>query len=665
MATTSSVLDISSIVSQLMAVERRPLTKLAAREAGYQARLSAYGSVKGAVSSFQAALQALNSPSKFQSVTATASDSAVFSASATSTAVPGTYSIEVATLAQPQKLVAAGQASSSAAIGGGTATTVTFDFGTISGGTLANGVYSGASFVSNGDGTKSITIDSSNNSLLGIRDAINAAKIGVAATIVNDGSGSPYRLALAADHNGVDQSLKISVSGDAAIDSLLAHDPGGVQNLTETAAAQNANLKINGVTVTKTSNTISDAVEGVTLNLNKVTSSPASLTVARDTNSIKASINSFVKAYNELSGTLKNVSAYDAAAKKGAILQGDATVRSLQTQLRAMIGAPVEGAPGDLKTLASIGITFQKDGTLGVDQGKLSTAIADHFDEIASLFTTVGSSTDSLVSFSSGTRSTKAGSYALDVTQVATQGKTVGKTISVPLVIAAGSNDTLNLSIDGVGASVELSPGTYTTAGALAAELQTKINGAAALSGAGVSVAVSESAGKLTITSVKYGSGSTVLISGGTAEVSLGLDGDAPSDGVDVAGTIAGVTASGSGQVLTASSGEATGLAIVVNGGTLGSRGRLHYSQGYAATLNSWASAVLDSDSIISARTDGIDRSIKDVAKRRSEFEARLVNMEKRYRAQFVALDSMLASMNNTSNYLTQQLANLPGNQKS
>jgi len=165
MATTSSVLDINSIVSQLMAAERRPLTKLAAQEAGYQAKLSAYGSVKGAVSSFQAALQALNTPSKFQSVTATASDSAVFSASATSTAVPGTYSLEVSSLAQPQKLVAAGQASSSAAIGAGTATTVTFDFGPISGGAFADGVYSGASFVSNGGGTKSITIDSSNNSL--------------------------------------------------------------------------------------------------------------------------------------------------------------------------------------------------------------------------------------------------------------------------------------------------------------------------------------------------------------------------------------------------------------------------------------------------------------------------------------------------------------------
>lgn len=664
MATTSSVLDINSIVSQLMAAERRPLTKLAAQEAGYQAKLSAYGSVKGAVSSFQAALQALNTPSKFQSVTATASDSAVFSASATSTAVPGTYSLDVSSLAQPQKLVAAGQASSSAAIGAGTATTVTFDFGTISGGAFADGVYSGASFVSNGGGTKSITIDSSNNSLQGMRDTINAAKLGVTATIINDGSGSPYRLALAADHSGIDQSLKISVSGDAAINSLLEHNPAGTQNLTETATAKNANLKINGVAVTKTSNTISDVVEGVTLNLNKETSSPASLTVARDTNSIKTSINSFVKAYNELSGTLKNVSAYDASAKKGAILQGDATVRSLQTQLRAMIGTPVEGAPGELKTLASIGVSFQKDGTLAVDQGKLGAAMSNHFDEIASLFAAVGSSSDSLVRFSSASGSTRPGSYALDVTQLATQGKTVGKAIGIPVVIAAGDNDTLDLSINGISASVTLSPGSYTTAGALAAELQAKINGAAALSGAGVAVAVSESGGKLAITSVKYGSGSTVLVSGGTAELTLGLDGDTPSDGVDVGGTIGGATASGSGQILTASGGDATGLAVAVNGGILGSRGTLHYSQGYAAALNKWAGSILDGDSIISARTDGIDRSIKDIGKRRTEFEARLVNMEKRYRAQFVALDSMLASMNNTSNYLTQQLANLPGSQQ-
>lgn len=657
-----SGLDVNSIVSQLMAVERQPLNTLATKEAGYQAKLSAYGSVKGAVAGFQTALQGLNSASRFQTLTATASDSSVFSASTTSIAAAGTYSLEVSSLAQAQKLVAAGQASSTATIGSGAETTVTFDFGTISGGTLNGGVYSGATFASNGNGTKSITLDSSNNSLQGIRDAINAAKIGVTATLVNDGSDTPYRLVFSSDSQGASNSMKVSVSGDAAVGSLLAHDPAGTQNLSETVAAQNANFKLNGVAVTKASNSVSDVLEGVTLNLYKVTSSPASLTVARDTASVSSSITGFVKAYNDLATTLKNVSGYDAASKRGAILQGDATVRSLQTQLRGILGTSVTGTPGDLTTLSSIGVAFQKDGSLAVDQTRLNDAMTNHFDEIASLFASVGKSTDSLVSFSSATSSTKAGSYAVNVTQVATQGKSVGSTaITTPLDIVAGSNDTLDLTVNGISVSVTLAPGTYSTAQALATELQAKINGATALSDMGVSVAVAENAGTLTLTSVNYGSTSSVSITGGTAGSALGLDADTPTNGVDVTGSIGGASATGSGQLLSAISGDALGMGILINGGALGDRGVLNYSQGYATTLSNWSTAVLASDSIIAARTEGIGRSITDIDKRRTDLEARLVSIEKRYRAQFTALDTMLSSMNSTSSFLTQQLANLPG----
>lgn len=658
-------LDVNSIVSQLMSVERQPLTKFTAREAGYQARLSAYGSIKSAVSSFQTALQGLNSAGKFQTLTATASDKSFFTASATSIAVAGTYSMEVSALAQAQQLVAGGQASSTAAIGNGAATTLTFDFGTISGGTLDEGAYSGAAFASNGKGVKSITIDSSNNSLQGIRDAINAAKIGVKASIVNDGSGTPYRLTLASDNMGAANSMKVSVSGEAALGSLLAYDPAGTQNLSQTATAQNASLKVNGVAISKASNTITDVVQGVTLNLHKTTDAPQTLTVARDTTTISNSIGSFVKAYNDLAGTLKNLSAYDAATQKGAILQGDATVRSLQTQLRAILGTAVTGAPGNLKTLSSIGVSFQLDGSLAVDQSKLNTAMSNNFDEIASLFAAVGKSTDSLVSFSNASSTVKPGSYAVNISQLATQGRTVGASaVTTPLDIISGSNDTLNLIVDGVSTSITLAPGTYSTADALLTELQARINGVSALSSKGISVAVTENAGLFTLTSAKYGSTSSVSISGGNAAAALGLDGDTSTDGVDVAGTIGGVAASGAGQLLRATSGSANGIDIIINGGALGDRGVINYSQGYAAKLSQWATSALNTDSFLTARTEGINKTIADIGKRRTELEARLVTIEKRYRAQFTALDAMLSNMNSTSNFLTSQLANLPGSQK-
>ncbi|MCR4299350.1 MAG: flagellar filament capping protein FliD [Gallionella sp.] len=658
MATSATNLDVNSIVSQLMAVERRPINKLNVKEAGYQAKLSAYGSVKGAVSSFQAAVQSLSSASNFQSLKATTSDAAIFSASATSSAAAGTYSLEVTSLAQAQKLVAAGQTSSTAAIGAGASTTVTFDFGAISGGTFdaGTGKYTGAAFASNGSGTKSVTIDSTNNSLQGIRDAINTAQMGVTATIINDGSGTPYRLALSSDSNGTSNSLKISVSGDAAVSSLLAHDPAGTQNLAETVTAQNADFKVNGVAVSKTSNTVSDVIQGVTLTLNKITTSPATLTVARDTAAVSSSINSFVKTYNDLATTLKNSSAYDPVAKQGAILQGDATVRSLQSQLRSMLSTSVTGTSGVLTTLSDVGVSFQKDGTLALNQTKLDSVMTSNFSDIASLFASVGKATDSLVSFSSATSSTRAGSYAVNITQLATQGTAVGS-VAANTTISAGVNDALTLTVDGTSASIVLSAGTY-TAQTLAAELQSRINSASALSAAGISVAVTQSGGVLSITSSSYGSTSGVAITGGNGASDL-LGTPTETGGVNVAGSIGGVTATGSGQTLSAASGDPQGLSIAITGGALGARGALNYSQGYASTLKSWATSILASDGILASRTDGIGRTITDIGKQRNAMETRLINIEKRYRAQFTALDQMLSSMNQTSNYLTQQLAQL------
>lgn len=722
-ATSSTNLDVNGIVSQLMTVERQPIAKLNAKEASYQAKLSAYGSVKGAVSTFQSAVQALSNPSIFQSLKATPSDATVFTASAAGSAVAGTYSLEVTSLTQAQKLVAAGQTSSTAAIGTGAATTVTFDFGTIAGNTFnattgkygttltgastttgssivtvsstanlavgaaisgtgipagatiasitdathfvvsANATATGtanlqanATFTSNGSGAKSITINSSNNSLQGIRDAINAAKIGVTATIVNDGSGTPFRLALSSDSNGASNSLKIAVTGDAAISSLLANDPAAVQNLSETVTAKNADFKVNGIAISKTSNTVTDVIPGVTLTLSKTTTAPVSLAVARDTTTVSNSISSFVKAYNDLSASLKNLSGYDAATKQGGILQGDSTVRNLQAQLRSMLSTAVTGTSGVLTTLADVGVSFQKDGALALNRTKLDSAIANNFNEIASVFASVGKSTDSLVSFNASTSSTKPGNYAVNITQLATQGTSVGS-IAANTTISTGVNDAIALSINGVGASVVLAAGTY-TAQTLAAELQSKINGASELAAAGISVTVTQNTGVLSIVSNKYGSTSSVAVTGGNGAAGL-MGTPAATVGVNAAGTIGGIAATGDGQKLTAPMGDPQGLSITVNGGALGARGTLNFSQGYASILDKWSTSILATDGVLASRTDGISKSIKSLGTRRTELETRLVAVEKRYRAQFTSLDMMLSSMNQTSTYLTQQLARL------
>ena len=660
-ATTSTTnLDVNSIVSQLRTVERQPINKLNAKEAGYQAKLTAYGSVNGAMASFQTAVQGLSSASRFTSLNATSSDDTILSATTSSIAVAGTYSLEVTSLAQAQKLVAAGKSSSTAGIGDGTATTVTFDFGTITG-TPVNGKYPVApatTFVSNGGGAKTVTIDSSNNSLQGIRDAINAAKIGVTATIINDGDATnPYRLALSSDSNGASNSLKISIGDNENDDvrDLLAHDPVATQNLTETVTAQNAVFKVNGVAVSKASNSVADVIQGVTLNLKKVTDAPATLTVAHDKASVGNAVASFVKSYNDLAKTLKDISAYDPKTKRAAILQGDSTVRSIQSQLRNTLGSAVVGASGDLTTLSQIGVSFQKDGSIALDSAKLSSVMESNIADIASLFAATGKATDSLVSYTSATSSTNAGSYAVNVTQIATQGKTVGAAAANTTITDA--NKALDITINGVSASITLATGSY-TAQTLAAELQAKINGASALSSAGISVAVTKSVdNKLTVTSSSYGSTSSVIISGtGSAD----LLGATPTStaGVNVAGSIGGVTSTGTGQLLQ----DTQGMSVTISGGGLGGRGSVSYSNGYAFLLNKWASSILTTDGTLANRTEGINSSIKDLGNRRTALETRLIGIEKRYRDQFTRLDVMLSSMNSTSTYLTQQLAQISNN---
>ncbi|MEQ1591663.1 MAG: flagellar filament capping protein FliD [Thiobacillaceae bacterium] len=386
-SSSSTAIDVPTLVSQLMAVERRPIDTLTAKITSYETKISSYGTLSSLVSSFQSATKGLGTG--LQALATTPSDPSLFSATVGSTSVPGTYSVNVSQLAQSQNLVATGQTSSTTAIGSGTATTVTFTLGAISfdplsGGSLTNGVYSGAGFTPGTTTPISLTIDSTNNTLEGIRDAINTAAAGVTATIVNDGSGTPYRLALASTSSGVSNGFSITVSGDSALSSLLSHDPAGTQNMNQTLAAQNANLTVNGIPIVSTANAVSEAIQGVTLTLKNLTTTPATVAVTRDSTAINAAAAGFVDAYNALTSQIKSRSAYGVDGKGAGALAGDGTLRLLQEQMRSVFNTPVTG--GTLTSLGQVGISFQRDGTLKLDSSKLNSAVAANFSDVAHLF---------------------------------------------------------------------------------------------------------------------------------------------------------------------------------------------------------------------------------------------------------------------------------------
>lgn len=384
-----SNLDLSSLLAQLTTAERQPLIALETQAKSYTTKLSAYGTLQSSVGALQTASAKLSNLSLFQGVKAASSFNTVLTASAGTTAAAGTYAINVSQLAQSQSLATTGQASATTAIGSGT---VTFDFGAIAIDDEVGSPTQGQQIFKS-DASRSTTVEiGADSTLEGIRDAINAKKdAGVTASIVNDGSGTPFRLVLVSSKTGEASSMKISVAGgNAALETLMNHDPLGTPTMTETIAAKNAQLTVNGLAISSATNTVSEPMQGVTLTL--AGKGDSTLTVARDTSSVTSAINAFVASYNSLLSTGKSLTTYDQDTKKGSALTGDATLRNLQVGIRAALTSPQSGATGDFTMLSNIGVTFQKDGTLAVDSTKLEAALSANMDGVAKLF--AGTATD-------------------------------------------------------------------------------------------------------------------------------------------------------------------------------------------------------------------------------------------------------------------------------
>lgn len=367
-----SGIDVSGIVRDLVSAEAQPArNRLDRREAETQATISAFGALKSVLNEFKGSLSGLTDLDAFQARKATSSDSSIFSASADSSAVAGSYQVKVEQLAQEQKLRSGDFTGSDAVVGTGT---LTLDVG-------------GNSF--------DITVDSSNNTLAGIRDAINASpdNTGVTATTVNvdDVNGDPVtRLVLTANDPGTANAITVSTVDDDGNEN----DVMGLSRLSSTTgetvelqAALDAKILVDGQTVTRSSNSIDDVIDGVTLDLKKADElSTYNLDVALNTGAVKSKVNSFVESYNELVGTTNQLQSYDPDSGKAGPLQGDATLRMVMNQVRREIGGSVEGAEGMFQTLATIGIQTQRDGTLAIDDARLSDALEQDFEGVGELF---------------------------------------------------------------------------------------------------------------------------------------------------------------------------------------------------------------------------------------------------------------------------------------
>jgi flagellar hook-associated protein 2 len=535
-------LPINQILTGLMQIESIPLTQLQNQVGGVQTEISAYGQLTSALSTFQQSLLQLTLPTQFQQFSATSSNTSTLTASAVVGAQAGTYTVNTTQLAQAQSLATAGQASLNTHLSSGSgSSTVTFSFGTQNGSTFTPNLSQAGG---------SITVNSSNDTLSGLRDAINSANLGVTASIVNNGSGTPYQLVLTSNQTGANESMQVSVQGDSGISSLLTYPPATGDTLTQTVAAQNATLTVNGLALTSSTNTVSTALPGTTLNLLQTGSS--TVTIANNAGAVQTNIDNFVSAYNALQSSLNSLTAYNPGGTNGALI-GDSTTTQIQNQLQRVVASALSGTGSGYSSLSAVGIGLSNDGTLSVDDSALSQALQNNPNQFAALFGTAGSATNSNVTYLIGGTNTQPGSYAVNITQAATEGTFTGSSaptldsatgsvaLSSPTTIAAGT--TLTLTIGGAPTTVSLPAGTYNTPAAVATMLQTAI---------GASATVTENNGVLSLTPAG-GGGQTISVSDGTSNGATQLFGASsvtnnsttiPSGGMPLTVTVDGTQAS-------------------------------------------------------------------------------------------------------------------------
>ena len=360
-----SGLDVKSIVSQLVALERRPIDKLQQVKATTEAKLSSFGLLQSYANNLRDAAKKLALPSTWAASTATSSDTTTLSVSTTGTVSQGSFSLTISQMARAQSLASPAFGSTASTFGAGT---LTLQLGQWSGG--------GPPSFTAKSGTSAVDVSiTAGDSLTTVRDKINAADAGVRASLVNDGSGA--RLVIRSQSTGEVNAVKITASGDASLDNLAySPDEASTGAMTQTTSAQDLNATINGLAVTDSSNTLTDAIEGVTLTVKQTSATPVEVTVGSDTAAMRKAVDDFTKAYNDLNSYVNEQTKYDPDKKVAGKLQGESATRSLQGQLRALLQG-VSGASATYTSMSSLGIELQRDGSLSVNDSKFGAAIAD------------------------------------------------------------------------------------------------------------------------------------------------------------------------------------------------------------------------------------------------------------------------------------------------
>lgn len=514
----------SELLEQLVEAERAPVTARLDRDQEItEARLSAFGEISSVLGEFNTAIKQLNSTSAFNASQANSSNDSVLTATASSVAANGNYSVNVQQLAQQHTIASDAYASTTEAVGLGT---MTFRFGT----TTFDEFDAYDSFAANPDKqSRSVVIDSSNNTLAGIRDAVNDADIGVEATIVDDGTG--FRLLFSTSDGGANNSMEVTATGSASFGAFNYNATS--QDMMQTQAAQDAEFTVNGLSVTRNENLVGGVIPGVTLNLKGVSAGPTTLSITKDPAELMDKVQGVVDSYNALKTMTDVLTAFDPDAGdngQGSVLTGDRGIRTVMNQINSTMRSFTLGST--YGSLAEVGVTTNQfnDYMMEFDRNAFEEAFQADPKAITALFATTGMPTDDDVSFVSASSATQPGSYSLEITRMAEAGRYQGigvSSLATGNIDITAANNSFNIFLNNVEVSVALTEGTYATADLLAEELQRQINSSPELldSANSATVTYNSDESRFEMTSNRYGSESVIRIIdiGADAAATLGL----------------------------------------------------------------------------------------------------------------------------------------------
>ncbi len=627
-----SGINVQSLITSLSAAYQQPITLLQNQQQSYQSTLSAWGSVQSSLSSLQSTVAGLQNITQLNNRTVNLSNSSAVSGTASANAPLGTYSLSNIVLAQTQSIYSN-------------------DFASASNTALGTGTLQ----IQVGSGTATnITIDNSNNSLNGIAAAINQSNSGVNAAVIYDGTG--YRLTLTGNNTGAANAFTVSTSGATGALSTLSYSAGASGGMTQSQAAQNASVSINGLVVTSATNTVSGAIPGVSLNL-LTASGSTTLTVANDTSAFVTSVQNFVSAFNTTMGTLNQLTAFNGGSASSGTsgqngpLIGNAGIQTLRTQLLNLIsGQGVGTTPGSAYTsLGAVGISLAQDGTLVLNSGTLGSALQSNYNAVAGLFGQVGTATNANVQFVGAGNNTQPGTYAVNVTSGATQAS-----VSAASAVPSGgiaSSETLVFGSGATSVSVQLA------AGSTIDGMVNTINATLSQQGLGGITAINNN-GSLQFQSSAYGSAQrfTVVSTQPASATSTGVGTTLlTATGTDVVGSINGQVGSGAGQLLTVTGpGAALGLQANISGQATGSLGSITVSQGLYQQMNAILTQALNTQSgFVSAATSGLNNTIKGINQQITQLQNSAAAQTALLQQQFNAMQTQVSQLQSVGQYLT------------